>query len=514
VILAPGARVGPYQIVSAIGRGGVGEVYLADDPRLRRQVALKILNAKFADDESARGRFLREAQMAAGLDHPNICTLHEIGTDGGLDYLVMQRLRGETLAQRFERGRVPLRESLDIAVQLADALAFAHDHGVIHRDIKPQNVMLTPEGRVKLMDFGLAKAPGRLDDQQETHAALTEAGVFLGTLAYMSPEQLEGHPADERSDIFSLGMTLYELFAGRHPFSGPTPAATITAIASRPAAPLAVTAPDAPPGLTPIMAKALALRADERYQSTRDLLTELESARRGDPIATVPVAPAVRRPWTRRAILAGTAAGAVALALAAWLLPWPRQTASGPPAKAAAPLSPEASAFASWLEVQPAGPGVAQRTYESVGGDTVRNGSKFRVHVVPNAPGWLYIVSDERALSRSTQELTLLYPMADETGEVRGPTATGAYVVSGPAADTWLWVVWSRTQVRELDALKPLVNASAKGVVRDRASADGVRRMLDEARTRSTAAIDEGSHRVTARASGSVVAHRYALQQR
>ncbi|HEX9368932.1 MAG TPA: serine/threonine-protein kinase, partial [Vicinamibacterales bacterium] len=281
MILSPGGRVGPYVIVSAIGRGGVGEVYLADDPRLRRQVALKILNAKFAEDESARGRFLREAQMAASLDHPNICTLHEIGTDGGSDYLVMQFVRGETLAQRLERGRLPLREALEIAVQLADALAYAHENGVIHRDIKPQNVMLTPEGRVKLMDFGLAKAPGRLDDQQETHAALTAAGVFLGTIAYMSPEQLAGRPADERSDIFSLGMTLYEIFAGRHPFAGPTHAATITAIASRPAAPLSEAAPDAPAALTPVLRRALALDPRERYQSTRDLLEDLESVRRG-----------------------------------------------------------------------------------------------------------------------------------------------------------------------------------------------------------------------------------------
>jgi serine/threonine-protein kinase len=310
VILAPGARVGPYHIVSAIGRGGVGEVYLADDPRLRRQVAIKILNARFADDETARGRFLREAQMAAALDHPSICTLHEIGTDAGFDYLVMQRLRGETLAHRIERGRIAVPQSLDIAVQLADALAYAHANGVLHRDIKPQNVMLTPEGRVKLMDFGLAKPSDKPDDQQETRAALTQHGEFFGTIAYMSPEQLDGLPADERSDIFSLGLTLYALFAGRHPFAGATPAATIAAIASRPAMRLSEAAPDSPAALTPILARALAIDRQERYQTAGDLLSDLRAVH-GRAAAAGPDAATARKSQLARAVLITAAAAAV-----------------------------------------------------------------------------------------------------------------------------------------------------------------------------------------------------------
>ena len=425
--------------------------------------------------------------MAAGLDHPNICTLHEIGVDGGFNYLVMQHLRGETLAQRLERGRLPVREGLEIAVQLADALAFAHGAGVIHRDIKPQNVMVTQEGRVKLMDFGLAKAPGRLDDQEETHAALTEEGVFLGTIAYMSPEQLAGHPADERSDIFSLGMTLYEIFAGRHPFAGPTAAATITAIASRPAAPLSAAAPDAPAALTPILAKALALDPRERYQSTRDLLADLESARRGDPAGPVTSAPAVRSPQARSILL--VAAAAIALTAAAWFLGSDRgQTGVRPPApppKTDAPATAPAPTVSTWLEIQPVLAGVAQSTYKSTEIETLKNGWKFWVHVSPSAPGSLYIVSNENILDSRLEELTLLYPLPGNAAVIQDTTVAGAYVVTGPPADTSLWIVWSRAPIAELEELKPLVNEDLKGIVRNRTKADAVRRLLDAAQAPS-----------------------------
>jgi hypothetical protein len=505
VILAPGARVGPYQIVSLIGHGGVGEVYLADDARLRRQVALKILNQKFAGDENARARFLREARMAAGLDHPNICALHEIGTDGGFDYLVMPYMRGETLAERLERGPVPAREGLDIAVQLAGALAYAHGTGVIHRDIKPQNVMLTPEGHVKLMDFGLAKAPGRLDEQEETHAALTATGAFFGTIAYLSPEQLAGQPADARSDIFSLGLTIYQVFAGRHPFAGSTAAAMITAIASKPAAALSAAAPDAPAALTPIVAKALALDPRERYQSTRDLLADLESVRRGDPIAAVAAAPGARTRHTRLVIVAAVATGAIALTSAVWLASDGGQPPSpggfGGPVPSAPPANPQAAAapaLSAWLEIQPVLAGVAQNAYKSDGNETLKNGWKFWIHVSPAAPGSLYIVSNERILDSGRQELTLLFPTVGDPAVIQEPTAAGPYVVSGPPADTSLWAVWSRAPIAALEELRPLANEDVKGIVGNRTRADAVRQLL-------TAAEGQSADRVV---------RRFSLQQR
>lgn len=522
MILAPGARVGPYQIVSLIGHGGVGEVYLAADPRLRRQVALKVLNAKYAGDENARARFLREAQMAAGLDHPNICALHEIGTGGDFDYLVMPYMRGETLADRLERGRLPAREALDIAVQLADALAYAHDAGVIHRDIKPQNVMLTPEGRVKLMDFGLAKAPGRLDGQDETQAALTATGAFFGTIAYMSPEQLAGHPADARSDIFSLGMTLYQIFAGRHPFAGSTAAAMITAIASRPAAALSAVAPDAPSALTPVLAKTLALDPRERYQSTRELRADLEAARRGDPVAMVTSAPAVRTPPTRAILVA--LLGAIGLAVAVWLGSDRGQTGARPgsdqgqtgvrPPSPASPPATVAATVSTWLEIQPPGSSDPVHAVRSIGGDVLQRESKFRVHIVMDTPGSLYIVGDEKPVSQKTDELTLLYPMPDGAGTVSGAMATDWNVVGGPAAGMTVWVAWYRNSIRELEALRPLVNARDLGIVRDRKQADDVRRLLHAGEPFGTSSIDSQARRVTLRSTQGILVHAFRLSHR
>jgi tRNA A-37 threonylcarbamoyl transferase component Bud32 len=501
VILAPGARVGPYHIVSAIGRGGVGEVYLADDPRLRRQVALKILNARFADDETARGRFVREAQMAAALDHPNICTLHEIGTDAGFDYLVMQRLRGETLAHRMERGRIALQESLDIAAQLADALAYAHANGVVHRDIKPQNVMLTPEGRVKLMDFGLAKPSDRPDDQQETRASLTQNGEFFGTIAYMSPEQLDGRPADERSDIFSLGLTLYALFAGRHPFAGATPAATVAAIASRPAMRLAEAAPDSPAALTPILARALAIDPQQRYQTAGDLLRDLRAVHGRATAAGLGGTTAGTRRLPRAALM--TAAAAAVAGIVA-ILPWILQAPASPPQRAVNP-PPQAFKLTAWLAFEPSAPS---------GSQAIRKGSKFRVNVVPGAPGSLYIVSDERVVSQTTDELTLLYPLADADGAVRGPVTTDWYVIGGAPADTFVWVAWSRTPIPQLEALKPLATASARGVVADRGDADAVRQLLSEAAAHAASTVDSSTGRATAQSAGDVVVHRFSFRHR
>ena len=267
--------------------------------------------------------------MAARLDHPSICTLHEIETDGDVDYLVMQRLHGETLADRLARGE---REgkALDLAIQLTEALAYAHAQGVIHRDIKPQNVMVTPEGRVKLMDFGLAKAPGRFDDAEETRAALTAPGVFFGTLQYMSPEQLEGSAADHRSDIFSLGMVIYQLFAVKHPFAGATTAAMITAMTARPAPLLSETAPHAPRGLDRVLVKALERDPAERYQSTADLLIDLHAVRGGTVHALADGVPAASGGRSFGLGNSAIVATLVLTAAGAAVVYWPRPAAPPP----------------------------------------------------------------------------------------------------------------------------------------------------------------------------------------
>src|SRR6202047_409829 len=230
---ATGARIEHYEILSALGVGGMGEVYLAEDQQLGRKVAIKFLPAEVATNENARQRLLREAQTAATLDHPNICAIYEVGQEGGYSFIVLQYIEGETLAARLKRHLPDLREALRIAAQVADALNEAHARGIIHRDIKPENIMLTTRNQVKVLDFGLAKMlrdPGILESDAQTGSMLSIPGIVMGTVPYMSPEQVRGEELDARSDIFSFGTLLYEMLSGRRPFEAKSTAEVISAI--------------------------------------------------------------------------------------------------------------------------------------------------------------------------------------------------------------------------------------------------------------------------------------------
>ncbi len=209
--LAPGTQLGPYEIVSQLGQGGMGVVYQATDPRLRRTVAIKLLPPDLTRDETAKQRFLQEAQAASALDHPNICTIFEINeTDDGQLYLVMAHYEGETLKERTARGPLELDDAIDIATQVGEGLTKAHAAGIVHRDIKPANLIVTADKTVKILDFGLAKLAGT--------EGMTQTGTTVGTVAYMSPEQARGQEVDHRTDIWSLGVVLYEMLAGQPPF--------------------------------------------------------------------------------------------------------------------------------------------------------------------------------------------------------------------------------------------------------------------------------------------------------
>jgi serine/threonine protein kinase len=273
-----GTRLGPYQIISPLGAGGMGEVYRARDTRLDRAVAIKSLPAELSGDSERRSRFEREAKAIAALSHPHICTLYDVGHHEGFDFLVMELLEGETLAARLERGCLKIAEVLVCATQIADALDQAHRQGIIHRDLKPANVMLTRSG-AKLLDFGLAKlcsggAPivnGLTDTAQ-----LTGQGQIVGTFQYMAPEQLERKEVDARSDLFSFGTIVYEMVTGRRAFKGSSQASLIGAILHGSPSPLTQVAPDVPPALERLLALCLSKNPDDRSSTARDVCLQLK----------------------------------------------------------------------------------------------------------------------------------------------------------------------------------------------------------------------------------------------
>ena len=327
--LPAGTRLGPYEVIAALGAGGMGEVYQARDTRLDRTVAVKFLAADVASDPEFRERFKREARSISALDHPHICALYDIGEHEGHAFLVMQHLEGETLAARLQRGPLPLDQALTCAIQIAGALDQAHRRGIVHRDLKPGNVMLTKTG-AKLLDFGLAKtAPTAVLETASTALAespraggfpLTAQGAILGTFQYMAPEQIEGRVIDARTDIFAFGALLYEMLTGRRAFGGQTQASLIAAILEREPPSVATVAPMIPPQLDHVVRRALAKDPDDRWQSARDLAGELQWIS-GQSSGQAPAVPRPRKRLKRLGpVLAGVALGAAIAAPVTWML--------------------------------------------------------------------------------------------------------------------------------------------------------------------------------------------------
>jgi serine/threonine protein kinase/TolB-like protein/Tfp pilus assembly protein PilF len=278
--LRPGTRLGPYEIVAGLGKGGMGEVYRARDTRLGREVAVKVLPSALLSNPDRLRRFEEEARRASSLNHPNILTVHDVGTVDSTPYITMELVDGKTLRELFGSYPLPPKELLSIAAQLAAGLANAHDAGIVHRDLKPQNVMVTPEGVVKILDFGLAKyVPREAGPADATTPQHTRPGTVMGTVGYMSPEQAAGRAMDFRSDQFSLGAILYELATGRRAFQRPSDAETLAAILRDDPRPIGQSNPHAPAGLQRILERCLAKDPKDRYTSTRDLLREIERVR-------------------------------------------------------------------------------------------------------------------------------------------------------------------------------------------------------------------------------------------
>jgi serine/threonine protein kinase len=326
--LSAGTRLGPYEIVSPLGAGGMGEVYRARDTRLDRRVAIKVLPAHLSTNADLRARFDREAKAISALQHAHICVLYDVGKEAEVDFLVMEYLEGETLAARLARKPLALEETLCIAIEVAEALDTAHRHGVIHRDLKPGNIMLTKSGS-KLMDFGLAKPHGlaasgsmpafsAVATMTSPASPITTAGTVVGTVQYMSPEQIQGQEADARSDLFALGATLYEMLAGKRAFAGKSQLSVASAILEKDPEPLSTLQPLTPPALERVVRKCLAKDPEERWQNTRDLATELRWIAEG---RTQPVTPGVAR-GPKRELLYGALIVAVLFAIVSAVSYW------------------------------------------------------------------------------------------------------------------------------------------------------------------------------------------------
>ncbi|HKC25961.1 MAG TPA: serine/threonine-protein kinase, partial [Thermoanaerobaculia bacterium] len=322
--LAAGLKLGPYEVVSLVGMGGMGEVYRARDVRLGRAVAVKVLSTRFRADESRLKRFEQEARAVGSLAHPNILALHDIGTHEGAPFLVTELLEGETLAGRLKSGPLSVRKTIELGIAVAHGLAAAHEKGIVHRDLKPENVFLTTDGRVKILDFGLSKlaqpAGGGEHDPLAARDALTGVEMVVGTPGYMSPEQVRGGAIDQRSDVFALGVVLFEALTTRRAFQGESTVETMHLILSHEPTLSPQEEPGVPPVLARILAHCLEKSPEQRFQSARDLAFQLESLSSfSSPTASLPLPELSRRPSRAAlaalfaALVVGAGAGALAM---------------------------------------------------------------------------------------------------------------------------------------------------------------------------------------------------------
>jgi serine/threonine protein kinase len=319
-----GRTISHYQVLEKLGSGGMGEIFKAQDPRLARMVAIKVLSRRAAPDEERRRRFIKEAQAASSLNHPNIITIYDILSDEENEYMVMEYVPGRTLTDEISKGGVEISRALQYGVQIADALASAHAAGIVHRDLKPGNVMVTESGRIKILDFGLAKmtVATQLSEDTETigRAPMTVEGSIIGTVSYMSPEQAEGKRVDARSDIFSFGVVLYELITGAKAFAGDSAVSTLTAILRDPVRPISDYVTGIPPELEEIVGRSLRKDPSQRWQSMKEIHTMLVALRQKYDSGVLYALPVSPRPRKRRWIVGAVAAFGISVAIGAALM--------------------------------------------------------------------------------------------------------------------------------------------------------------------------------------------------
>ena len=519
--LVAGQLVGHYQVIKALGKGGMGEVYLANDTKLDRKVALKLLPDEFTNHKERLRRFVQEAKAASSLNHPNIITIHEIGDAEGAHFIATEFIDGLTLRQQMAYARMKLPEILEISIQAANALHAAHAAGVVHRDIKPDNVMLRPDGVVKILDFGLAKltekSPGsKLTSGDSEIATMIQAetvpGTVLGTINYMSPEQARGQVLDQRTDIFSLGVVLYEMAAGRIPFAGATSMDTLVAILEREPAPLEEFAPYTPPEFQRIVSKALRKDREERYQTIKDLLIDLKSFKeelafaqkleRSQPprsrvepppstaaneSATIIQSPAkptaaadISPPAVRTEAKPGRRAVTIALAvvvLAGLLITgalWWRRGGSVPVQASSSPAPVVQRTVNYWITVQKYRDGKPfQDPFRLRDDINFEKDYQLRLSVNSSQGGHLYLLNEGPIGADQSPTFNVMFPsttanhgsaLLTQNQQIQIPDQTW-FKFDEQQGTEKIWLVWAAQEVPELEAVKGFANPKDRGVI-------------------------------------------------
>jgi serine/threonine protein kinase len=553
-----GQTVGSFRILSHLGRGGMGEVYLAEDSKLGRKVALKVLPEEFTRRKDLVRRFALEAKAASALNHPNIVTVYEIGQTGSSEYIATEYIEGETLRQHFTKGRMSLSEILDVVIQVAGALAAAHGAGIIHRDIKPENIMIRPDGYVKVLDFGLAKAisdrrPGSPVADLEAATLMkmeTEPGAMIGTVHYMAPEQARGLDVDARADIFSVGVITYEMLAGHRPFGGDTNLDALISTLEKEPAPLASSAPGAPPEIQRIISKALRKPREERYQSIKEMLIDLKNLREElafeaklersnswesnsstanvqtsvqesvdtDTTRAMPTTSSPRKPRIAAALIGAVIVVALGIVGAKmWLSSAPIQSNAPLPAVAAERV------LNYWVTVQKYRDGKPYRQAFRLPGEILfEKDDQVRIHFGSPQDGYLYIFNEGPPIDGEVPPLNILFP---------SPTAnnSSSLVTSGQTIDipkqTWLrfdqqegteklWLVWSVNALPDLESTKQFANEKDRGVIGspglDRSVKDFLKKTIDSAKP--TIEKIDASKETRVRANSDTIVHLLALE--
>jgi serine/threonine protein kinase len=558
--LAVGQVVGHYQIIRPLGKGGMGEVYLASDTKLDRKVALKLLPAEFTTHKDRLRRFKQEAKAASSLNHPNIITIHEIGEAEGVQFIATEFIDGQTLTLRMAHTRMELPEILDVAIQTAGALQAAHAAAIVHRDVKPENIMLRPDGYVKVLDFGLAKLTEQSEQSTSADSGIdtmvkadTKPGTVLGTVNYMSPEQARGQVLDQRTDVFSLGIVLYEMAAGKRPFVAATSVDTLVSILEREPPPLDEYAPEVPAEFQRIISKALRKDREERYQTMKDLLIDLKSLRedltfarkleRSRPPqsrvgpATTPASTeamttdqqaavvtndqrsekAVSRNGRKLAVALGVIVLA-ALGIGGAIL-WRRGTStvviSNP-----APLAQRTMSY--WITVQKYRNGKPyQEPFRLRDDINFEKDYRIRLNITSSQSGRLYLLNEGPAGTDQIPTFNVLFP--SETANNGSALLTESQQIQIPQ-QSWfqfdeqqgterIWVVWSEKDVPEMEAIKGFANSKDRGVI----TSPGLRTAVNEflkAHASSGASVERNEEKkdTVLRTKGEILVHVIKLE--